>query len=265
MKRLPSTLIKKPLILGLIAFALNIFVSFIPVVIMHEKHIEHYTTLFTPSEFSNHKWMVEQNELITQALIFSLTIAFIIACIITLLAYLLKKSYVEVENFSHFDGLTGLYNRLMFMTIFEKEILKVTRNHSHLFLVILDIDDFKPINDTYGHLVGDEAIKLTAKTIQSLLRSSDIIGRFGGDEFILGIVDQNPEAASRIVSRILEEFNHKSLPVSKNNDSHDLQINLSIGYTAYKLNDDFKTMLQRSDQGLYISKEAGKNTATFIA
>ena len=265
MKRLPSTLIKKPLLLGLIAFALNILVSFLPVLIMHEKHIEHYTSLFTPSEFSSHKWMIEQNELISQALLFSLILSFIIACFITLLAYLLKKSYVEVENFSHFDGLTGLYNRLMFMTIFEKEIQKVARNHSHLFLVILDIDDFKPINDTYGHLVGDEAIKLTARTIQSLLRSSDTIGRFGGDEFILGIVDQNGEAASYIVNRILEEFNHKSIPVSKNNDAHDLQINLSIGYTAYKPNDDFKTMLQRADQGLYISKEAGKNTATFLA
>ncbi len=265
MKRIPSTLIKKPLLLGFIAFVLNIVVSFLPVIIMHEKHIEHYTTLFTPSEFSNHKWIIEQNELIIQALLFSLILSFIIACFITLLAYLLKKSYVEVENFSHFDGLTGLYNRLMFMRIFEKEIQKVIRNHTYLFLVILDIDDFKPINDTYGHLVGDEAIKLTARTIQSLLRSSDIIGRFGGDEFILGIVDQSNEAASHIVNRILEEFNHKSIPVSKNNDSHDLQINLSIGYTAYKPNDDFKTMLKRADQGLYISKEAGKNTATFLA
>lgn len=265
MKRLPSTLLKKPFLLGFLTFVLTLFISALPVLLMHEKYLQRYSTLFTPSEISGGTWLIEQHEIIAHTLIFSFILSFLISSVIMGLAYLLKKSYVEVENLSHFDGLTGLYNRLMFMMMFEKEIQKVERNRHHLFLVILDIDDFKPINDTYGHLVGDEAIKMTAKTIKTLLRSSDIIGRFGGDEFILGIVDQNPDAASVIVNRIIEEFNHKTIPVTKNSYAQELQINLSIGYTLCKKGDDFKSMLHRADQGLYISKEAGKNTATFLA
>ena len=133
------------------------------------------------------------------------------------------------------------------------------------FLVILDIDDFKPINDTYGHLVGDEAIKITAHALQSLLRTSDTIARFGGDEFIICLVDPDKDTASTIVNRILNEFNAKMIPVTRNHEKQEIPINLSIGYTAYKNDDDFKTMLQRADQALYISKEAGKNTATYLA
>lgn len=265
MKRVPGILLKKPILLGSITFAVNLFISITPVLILHEKHLDQYMNTFALSEFFNTKMLIEQQEIVQGALIYSFVFSLILALIITVLASFLKKSYLEVENLSHFDGLTGLYNRLMFMTIFQKEIHKVKRNQYNLFLVILDIDDFKPINDTYGHLVGDEAIKTTAHTLQNLLRTSDTIARFGGDEFIISIVDHDKEAASIIVNRILNEFNHKIIPVSRNHEQQELQINLSIGYTAYKNEDDFKTMLQRADQALYISKEAGKNTATYLA
>ncbi|MBP1680733.1 MAG: putative diguanylate cyclase [Proteobacteria bacterium] len=265
MKRIPSIMLKKPILLGSITFIVNLFISITPVLILHEKHLEQYMNTFALSEFFDTKLLVEQQSIVQSALFYSFVFSIILSILVTLLASFLKKSYLEVENLSHFDGLTGLYNRLMFMTIFQKEIHKVKRNHHHLFLVILDIDDFKPINDTYGHLVGDEAIKTTAHTLQHLLRTSDTIARFGGDEFIISIVDHDKDAASTIVNRILNEFNHKMIPVTRNHDKQELQINLSIGYTAYKDEDDFKTMLQRADQALYISKEAGKNTATYLA
>jgi len=261
MKRIPSIILKKPIVLGLTTFIVNLFISTTPVLYLHEKHLEHYKNTFA----INAQLLLDEQEIVHSALFYSFIFALVISIIVTLLAFFLKKSYLEVENLSHFDGLTGLYNRLMFMSVFQKEIHKVKRNHHHLFLVILDIDDFKPINDTYGHLVGDQAIKTTATTLQQLLRLSDTIARFGGDEFIICIVDQDKEAASTIVNRILNEFNNKTIPVSRNSDKHELQINLSIGYTAYKNDDDFKTMLHRADQALYISKEAGKNTATYLA
>ncbi|MFW9618474.1 MAG: GGDEF domain-containing protein [Sulfurospirillum sp.] len=265
MKRVPSILLKKPILLGTITFIVNLFISTTPVLILHEKHLDQYKNTFALFDFFDTKLLTEQQEIVQSALIYSFVFSLILSILITFLAIFLKKSYLEVENLSHFDGLTGLYNRLMFMTIFQKEIHKVKRNQENLFLVILDIGDFKPINDTYGHLVGDEAIKTTAHTLQHLLRTSDTIARFGGDEFIISIVDQDKDAASIIVNRILNEFNHKVIPVSRNHEHQELQINLSIGYTAYKKDDDFKTMLQRADQALYISKEAGKNTATYLA
>lgn len=266
MKRLPTILLKKPIALGLITFIANLFISAIPVMIMHEKYLDQYKNMFGLKEFLNPNTILEQQTIFQSALFYSFFFSLMLSVLIAVLASYLKKSYLEVENLSHFDGLTGLYNRLMFMTIFQKEIYKVKRTQHQLFLVILDIDDFKPINDTYGHLVGDEAIKITARTLQKLIRSSDTVARFGGDEFVICVVDEEKEAASFIVNRILNEFNNKTIPVTRNGDDHhDLQINLSIGYTTYRNEDDFKTMLHRADQALYISKEAGKNTATFLA
>lgn len=237
----------------------------IPILMLHEKQVEHYLAFFPRNEVMNALWLHDQQNLILTTLFYSFVLTIIISTFVTLLAYYLKKSYLEVENLSHFDGLTGLYNRLMFLTIVQKEIQKIKRTHHHLFFVILDIDDFKPINDTYGHLVGDEAIKATAQTLSHLLRASDTIARFGSDEFVICIVDENQNASSTIVNRILEEFNNRIIPVIRNNHEQELHINLSIGYTAYKEEDTFNTMLQRADQALYISKEAGKNTATYLA
>jgi len=239
--------------------------STIPVIMLHEKHVAHSLAFFPKNEVMNAQWLHDQQSIVHTALLYSLILTIIISTLVTLLAYYLKKSYLEVENLSHFDGLTGLYNRLMFVTIVHKEIHKIKRTHQNLFFVILDIDDFKPINDTYGHLVGDEAIKITAQTLNHLLRVSDTIARFGGDEFVICIVDEDKNAASHIVNRILEEFNNKTIPIVRNNDKQELHINLSIGYTSYKEKDVFNTMLQRADQALYISKEAGKNTATYLA
>lgn len=265
MKRLPAILIKKPLILGAATFLANLFLSITPALILHQKHISQYLNTEGIAELLDTKILVEQQHIVYSTLFYSVIFSLIMAGFVVLLASYLKQSYLEVENLSHYDGLTGLYNRLMFLTVFEKEIQKVQRSHQELFFVILDIDNFKPINDTYGHLIGDEAIKTTAKTLQNLLRASDTIARFGGDEFVICLVDDNKEAASVVVNRILNEFNNKTIPVTRNLDYHDLQINLSIGYTSYKSEDDYKTMLQRADQALYISKEAGKNTATYLA
>ncbi len=260
MKRLPKTMLKKPITLGILTFVVNLCLSTLPVWLLHKNYVDQYLKTTPESQ-----WLIEEQAIVHQALFYALILTIIISSLVTLLAYFLNKSYVEVENLSHYDGLTGLYNRLMFVTIISKEIQKIKRSQQHLFLVILDIDDFKPINDTYGHLIGDEAIKMTASTLKQLLRESDTIGRFGGDEFVIAIIDSDANAALHIVNRVLNEFHDKTIPVSKNNETQSLQINLSIGYTAYKQDDDFKTMLQRADQALYISKEAGKNTATYLA
>lgn len=265
MKQFPKQMLKKPLLLGIMTFCINLFMSTMPVLILHSKYLNYYASNLSSEDPSHNLWMLEQQSLINHTLIYSVIFTLIISSFVTLLAYFLKNSYNEVEKLSHYDGLTGLYNRLMFVELFENEMHKLKRSQESLFLVILDIDDFKPINDTYGHLIGDEAIKTTALTLKKLLRETDTIGRFGGDEFVLCITVSEKDMASHIINRILNEFNHKTIPTQRNGESHNLHINLSIGYTAFKENDDFKTMLHRADQALYISKEAGKNTATYLA
>lgn len=265
MKKLPSIILKKPFLLGVITFLLSLLLGTTPVLILHEKHVQNHTQSFKALQILEPNFLTEQKKITQDSLFYAFLLSVINSSLVMFLSYFLRKSYEDIETLSHFDGLTGLYNRLMFLNVFEKEIQKVQRNKKQLFLVILDIDDFKPINDNYGHLVGDEAIKTTAFTLQKLLRSSDTIGRFGGDEFVISITDEDKNTASIIINRILDEFNTKTIPITKSKAEQELQINLSIGYTAYKANDDFKTMLHRADQGLYISKEAGKNTATFIA
>lgn len=259
MKKIPSKLIKNPLLIGFIALVLNLVISTIPLLFLYENYQQAHQSLTHLETFFHHQSLIELT------LIYAVFFSFIFASIIALFSFFLKKSYLQIEELSHFDGLTKLYNRLMFVTLFQKEIQKVKRSKKCLFLVIIDLDDFKAINDNFGHLIGDLAIKTTASTLKAILRNSDTIGRFGGDEFVICIVDHDKDAASHTVNRILNEFNQKSLPITRNEQPHELHINLSIGYTMYKIEDDFTTMLQRADQALYISKEAGKNTATFLA
>ncbi|MBN1838562.1 MAG: GGDEF domain-containing protein [Campylobacterales bacterium] len=259
MKKIPSKLIKNPLLIGFIALILNLIISTIPLLFLYENYRQAHQNLSHLETFFHYLNFIELT------LLYTVFFSFIFAGVIALFSFFLKKSYLQIEELSHFDGLTKLYNRLMFVTLFQKEIHKVKRTTQCLFLVIIDLDDFKSINDNFGHLIGDLAIKTTASTLKTILRHSDTIGRFGGDEFVICIVDHDKEAASHTVNRILNAFNQKSIPVTRNDQLHELHINLSIGYTMYKVEDDFTTMLQRADQALYISKEAGKNTATFLA
>ena len=166
MKHLPKTMLKRPLLLGAMTFIINLFMSTVPVLLLHQQHVEHYLALSFVNETYISDWQSMQQTIVYHTLIYAFVFTVIISSLVTLLAYFLNKSYVEVENLSHFDGLTGLYNRLMFVTVVHQEIQKIKRSAQALFLIILDIDDFKPINDTYGHLIGDEAIKTTAHTLK---------------------------------------------------------------------------------------------------
>lgn len=205
----------------------------------------------------------------TKIFLLSLSISILLSLVASIVIYFLLKqlkiSYTEVQKLSHFDRLTGLFNRFVFIDFFNNELEKSKRLKHSLFLVILDIDDFKGINDEFGHLVGDEAIKFTANNLKNILRKTDIIARFGGDEFLICITDKDSTFIEDVVTRILNDISTNTIKIEKNDTQKEININLSIGYTAYKDGDDFKSMLQRADQALYISKEAGKNTATMLA
>jgi diguanylate cyclase len=184
------------------------------------------------------------------------------ALIITYLAFQTKKYYLKVEKLSKYDSLTGLYNKGTFEILLEKALKQLEREGKHLFFMIIDIDDFKAINDSHGHLIGDEAIKKVTEKLKNLLRDSDTFARFGGNEFLIYLADYNDEAASKLIDRIEKSFANSSIEL---NDETILKITLSIGYTKSRENCDYKSLLERADKALYISKETGKGIGIFLA
>lgn len=166
-------------------------------------------------------------------------------------ATLLKKSKVEAVV----DSMTGLYNHRHFQHCLRQETERFARHDRHFSLLILDIDNFKMINDSYGHQVGDEVIKFMADILSEEVRTNDIIARYGGDEFAV-ILPETPENdAFQMAQRICERAR-----VSIGIQGVDLTISLSIGVaTCPKHATEAKKLLLLADQALYMAKYQGKN------
>ncbi|XPV70605.1 MAG: diguanylate cyclase [Halarcobacter sp.] len=161
------------------------------------------------------------------------------------------------EHLSNTDVLTGAYNR-RFLNDFSKNYFEIVkREKSTLSLLMIDIDDFKHINDQYGHNTGDKILQTLVNEIKELLRENDIIVRFGGDEFLVLLPDVNLENSKIVGNKILKKINKLQ------NDIENIivKFTISIGCTEYLKNDDkIEDMVIRADKSLYYSKEKGKNT-----
>jgi PAS domain S-box-containing protein len=186
----------------------------------------------------------------------------------------IKRSEEKIKRLAYFDQLTGLPNRVHFMELLQFELNHAKRNKTKLAVMFLDLDNFKTINDTLGHDVGDKLLKGVAKRVAKLLRESDTVSRvegyislisdsfarIGGDEFLLIIPSLSFfENATIIVERILNSFKE---PFFIN--SHELHITTSIGIALYP--DDGETidvLLKNSDTAMYRAKEQGKNNYQF--
>ncbi|WP_461833208.1 GGDEF domain-containing protein [Desulfothermus sp.] len=159
------------------------------------------------------------------------------------------------------DPLTGLYNRRHFFVIAEREICKVKRNGGSIICLMMDIDHFKRVNDTYGHTVGDIVLKEVAQRIKSCLRDFDIVARYGGEEFVAIIVDLNSSIAKKIAERIRQRVSEKPIEV-ENNIS--LPVSISIGVSSQKApNIDLNTLIKNADKNLYRAKESGRNRIVY--
>ncbi|WP_373001017.1 GGDEF domain-containing protein [Sulfurimonas sp.] len=167
----------------------------------------------------------------------------------------LKKE--ELEKIAITDRLTGLYNRVMFDKVVKDELEKFKRYKRTFGLMILDIDFFKDVNDSYGHLVGDDVLLEFTKIIKRYTRSSDTVIRWGGEEFIIISLEVDKDGLITLAEHIrkkVEEHNFKT--VGKKT--------VSIGLTLNKESDDINSILQRTDQALYISKNSGRNSTNFL-
>ncbi|AEE14672.1 response regulator receiver modulated diguanylate cyclase [Thermodesulfobium narugense DSM 14796] len=153
------------------------------------------------------------------------------------------------------DFLTGLYNRRFLFDIGEKLLENAKRNNLPISLAIIDIDNFKYINDTYGHLFGDFVLKTLSKILKERFRAGDIVARLGGDEFcIIGIMGESSYSVFDSLRQKVSSYEFKDQDVN-------IKITISIGVTN-KLEDKVEFMLKKADKMLYESKNLGRNVVT---
>lgn len=164
----------------------------------------------------------------------------------------LQEQIQEVEYNASHDRLTGLYNRREFESIFEKEMHRAKRYLYPLSVVLFDIDDFKKINDTYGHKIGDEVLIGISILVQKIIRQSDTIARWGGEEFIVIFPESDLENTKVKAETIRAAIDREIFP--KN-----LHVTCSFGVTTYLKEDTSDSLFIRCDNALYQAKNLGKN------
>ncbi len=154
------------------------------------------------------------------------------------------------------DSLTELYNSRHFYEQLDKEISRSDRYLHPLSLIFIDIDDFKAINDSYGHMVGDKALLLIAKKMKTSLRSLDTAYRFAGDEFTIILPETSSEKAKVVAERIISAMKHENLVIF---DKEIPKITLSIGIAEYIRNEEMEHFVHRADVTMYEAKKGGGN------
>ncbi|MDO3526874.1 diguanylate cyclase [Ralstonia pseudosolanacearum] len=166
----------------------------------------------------------------------------------------LQRTNSALANEAHFDHLTGVLTRRRFLALFETVLTRTHVRGEQLVLVLADLDHFKRINDTWGHAVGDLALQRFASLATSVMRSSDLIGRLGGEEFAVVMSRTTLEEAAGVVERLRAAVAEAdaSLPSG-------LAMTVSLGMTACHPGDTASEMLRRADLALYRAKESGRN------
>jgi len=163
----------------------------------------------------------------------------------------------ELRYLATTDPLTGLLNRRAFMTTLADELTRSQRLHSRFTLLMLDIDHFKRVNDTYGHPVGDVVLVHLSNLLAEQLRSIDKLARIGGEEFAILLVDTPAEAAATVIERLLATI--RSKPASHPESGQPIAITASIGCTESKAEDDEQSPFVRADRALYAAKQGGRD------
>lgn len=153
------------------------------------------------------------------------------------------------------DFMTGLYNRRAFMENAPLEISRARRNGKQIAMVIADIDNFKSVNDTYGHMVGDEVIRQVGSLLKSALRDFDLVGRIGGEEFAAAFVVDNREQMAQICERIRKSVEEKQIQAME----AVVRVTISVGAALLANDMALEVCLQQADQAMYQAKGAGKN------
>lgn len=190
------------------------------------------------------------------SLLLNLLISLVVTIVVMGLAWLTIGSYQnKLEKMATTDKLTGLNNRQMFDPILEQKFLGSLRNDSQLSVAIFDIDKFKSINDKYGHPFGDKVLQEAAQLLKSAIRKSDVLCRWGGEEFVILFPDTNAQQAHEIAAQIQQLFNHHQFSF----EQQDFKINWSVGVANKTKADQPADLILRADQALLKAKQGGRN------
>ena len=163
----------------------------------------------------------------------------------------------RLQRLAAIDPLTGIYNRRFGMARYHEEFGRAIRSTLPLGLMIFDIDHFKSVNDTYGHLVGDRVLAKVTRVARTAIREGDIMVRYGGEEFLVILPGASKADAERLGERIRRIVEEASLE----DGDQSIRVTISIGCTAYPAPDitDDSVLLQRADEALYVAKQTGRN------
>lgn len=177
---------------------------------------------------------------------------------------LMKKKLKEIEHLAFYDTLTGLANRQNIYEKISQEINFVKRNNTQSALLFIDLDDFKIINDNYGHDHGDEVLKSVAKRLLKSIRSFDAAGRFGGDEFVVLVRAQESGSDNfahfdALIERILKEIN---MPIAVKGLNHHVRASIGVAIIT-RDGDSLEEVLKCADRAMYEAKSLGKNKVVF--
>jgi diguanylate cyclase (GGDEF)-like protein len=190
-------------------------------------------------------------------LIFSVMTINIVAIILTLLSVSLSVKHFQkrLQDMATLDSLTGVSNRQIFEYSLRQVFVNNRRKHITLSLLIIDIDFFKKINDSYGHIEGDQALIKTVQQIQNCIRKSDEISRWGGEEFVVLAYDCNLSQGLELSEKIRLSIIEASIAQYPNGED----LSVSIGLSVLQERDNIKSLFNRADSALYTAKSEGRN------
>lgn len=193
---------------------------------------------------------------IRQSLYLNLLICLLVTLIVLMLLNRVIKRYQgKIQAQATLDSLTELPNRRGFDLLAAQAMHEAQREPKPLTALLLDLDHFKALNDTYGHLAGDQVLIGFARDLESCLRHSDIVCRWGGEEFIVLLKDTDGETGLMIAEKIRHHVEHQRYAYN----DHALQLTVSIGLTTLQPDDTLHTLLSRADHAMYRAKQSGRN------
>jgi diguanylate cyclase (GGDEF)-like protein len=163
---------------------------------------------------------------------------------------------VQAREVAQIDPLTFLLNRRMIIRELQNEVLRAERYHSVLSVSVVDVDNFKAVNDTYGHPVGDEVLRQVAHQLRDGVRTPDIIGRYGGEEFLIILPHSDDQAAAEQATRLCKQIRETVVRVKE----HEVTVTLSVGIAQFRVGvDTWDTLLNRADNAMYEAKNNGRD------
>ncbi len=168
-----------------------------------------------------------------------------------------KRDEEEIYLLATTDSLTGIANRREFIAILEREMDHAKRYGSPMVLAMYDLDYFKRVNDTFGHDVGDYVLQTVTEIVKQNIRATDIVARWGGEEFMVLMRQTDIKAAKKVVEKLrLVIAGHHFETVNK--------LTVSFGVTVFESQDDMKSLLKRVDDALYQAKQKGRNRVEIL-